>query len=233
MSGSGQQQLPLPVRLRDEATLDSFLATPANRALIGSIRAQAEDDGEAIIYIYGPAGSGKSHLLQASCHLAGGAAQYLPLGELVEYGPEDVLQGIDALDLVCLDDVHLVLGHPDWERALFNLCNRARQRGCGLLVAGSAAPRVLEVGLPDLRSRLSWGIVYQLAQPDDEEKIAILQFRAAQRGLFLAREVAVYIMGRSTRDMDGLLGLLERLDKASLVEQRALSIPFVKGVLGW
>jgi DnaA family protein len=60
-----------------------------------------------------------------------------------------------------------------------------------------------------------------------------MQFRAARRGLVLAREVCGYVVARSPRDMEALLALLDALDNASLVEQRALSIPFVKGVLGW
>ena len=233
MSSPGQQQLPLQVRLRDEATLDNFLPLPETRALFGALQEQAAGAGEAIIYLFGAPGSGKSHLLQASCHLAGGAAIYLPLSELSGYRPEEVLQGIEALELVCLDDVDRVLGRADWELALFNLCNRARERGCRLLVAANCAPRALAVNLPDLRSRLAWGLVYQLTDAGDEEKIAILQFRAALRGLTLNREVCSYIVSRSSRDMEALLSLLDKLDQASLVEQRALSIPFVKGILGW
>ncbi len=233
MSITSQRQLPLPVRLKDEATFDNFLPQPAARALIGALQQQVSAAGEAIIYLFGGAGSGKSHLLQASCHLAGGNAIYLPLGELVDYEPAEVLQGIETLDLVCLDDVDRVLQRADWELALFNLCNRAREQGCKLLVAGNAAPRALAVNLPDLRSRLAWGIVYQLSEAQDDEKIAILQFRAARRGLSLSREVCSYIVIRSARDTEALLDLLDKLDDASLIEQRALSIPFVKGILGW
>jgi len=233
VSSRSQQQLPLPVRLRDEATFDNFLPQNATRALIAALQQQASGAGEAIIYLFGGRGSGKSHLLQASCHQAGGSAIYLPLSELMEFEPAEVLQGIEALDLVCLDDVDRVLQRSDWELALFNLCNRAREQGCRLLVAGNAAPRALAVNLPDLRSRLAWGIVYQLQDAPDDEKVAILQFRAARRGLTLSREVCSYIVTRSARDTEALLGLLDKLDNASLIEQRALSIPFVKGILGW
>ena len=233
MNGCNQRQLPLPVQLRDEATLDNFLTSPGSRALIAALRTQAGGSGEPIIYLYGPTGVGKSHLLQASCHLVGAGAVYLPLGEVADCAPEEVLQGIETLKLVCLDDVDRVLGRADWELALFNLVNRARQSGCSLLVAGSAAPRVLAVDLADLRSRLGWGIVYQLAAAGDDQKLAILQFRAARRGLVLGNEVCAYLVARASRDMDALLGVLDTLDRASLVEQRALSIPFVKSVLGW
>ena len=137
------------------------------------------------------------------------------------------------MNLVCLDDIQVVLGQPDWEAALFDFYNRAREARCSLLLAGNAAPRRLPVDLPHLRSRLSWGVVFQLGQADDEEKAKILAFRAGRRGLALSPEVATYIVHRAPRRMDELLGVLDHLDRLSLAEQRPLSIPFVKTALHW
>ncbi|MDG1945415.1 MAG: DnaA regulatory inactivator Hda [Halioglobus sp.] len=230
---SRQHQLPLEVKLRDDATLDNFLALPRVEPLLRALRAQLESDGEPIIYLYGPAGSGKTHLLQASCHLSDAGTLYLPLKELAQYPAEDVLQGVEQLDRVCIDDLNVVLGDAQWERALFNLYNNARQRGCRLVVAGDAAPRALTVELDDLRSRLSWGIVYQLVDADDDDKATLLQFRAARRGLSLPAEVANFIVSRAPRETEHLLEVLDKLDNASLSQKRALSIPFVKQTLGW
>lgn len=221
------------MHLRDDATLDNFLALPRVEPLLRALRGQLESDGEAVIYLYGPSGSGKSHLLQASCHASAGNAVYLPLTELRQYPANEVLHGVEGLARVCLDDIQVVLSDPEWELALFNFYNRARERGCRLVVAGDAAPRVLPVALADLRSRLAWGIVYHLEPGDDDEKAAILQFRAQRRGLALPPGVASYIVGRAPRAMEQLLEVLDQLDRASLAEQRALSIPFVKQVLGW
>lgn len=226
-----QRQLTLEVRLRDEATFENYLAAPAVRPLMPALEAQLKPDGEAIIYLCGPQGAGKSHLLQSACHLAGERALYLPLDEMRGYTPEDVLQGVETLGLVCLDDIHAVLGDEAWELALFNAFNRAREAGCRLLVAGNAAPRRLAVELPDLRSRLGWGIVYQLPAAGDEEKVEILRFRATRRGLSLPAEVARYIVSRSPRALEQLLAQLDVLDRISLAEHRALSIPFVKQAL--
>ena len=232
-AGLHQHQLSLAVQLRDDATLENFLPLPKAQPLLNALRAQMQPDGEAVIYVYGPQGVGKSHLLQASCHLEEAQTVYLPLAHLRQYPAADVLQGVEQQDRVCLDDIHTVVGDPDWELALFNFYNSARQRGCRLVVAADAAPRGLAVKLPDLRSRLSWGIVYQLMEGDDEEKAAILQFRAMRRGLTLTPAVANFIVGRAPRGMQQLLGVLDQLDHTSLSQQRGLSIPFVKQTLGW
>ena len=231
--GSKQRQLALEVQLRDDATLENYLPPPGVEPLVSALQGQLAPEGEPIIFLHGPSGSGKSHLLQAACHLAGGTALYLPLAELAAYPPQEVLQGVETLGLVCPDDVGIVLGRDDWEMALFDLCNRARQWGCRLLLSAEGAPRTLAVKLPDLASRLGWGIVYQLPRVDDDSRAAILRFRAARRGLTLSADVAAYIVHRAPRSTDRLLEVLEELDRVSLAEQRALSIPFVTQTLGW
>jgi len=228
------RQLTLNVQLRDDATLENFFCAPSTEILLKALRGQLATEGEPVIFLYGPPDTGKSHLLQAACHLAGAAPTlYLPLAELASYPPEEVLQGVESLGLVCLDDVHAVMGSEAWELALFHFFNRARAENCRLLISANSAPRALPVGLADLRSRLSWGIVYQLGPLDDKARKSILCFRAARRGLQLMPEVANYIIDRAPRSVGSLLDLLAELDSASLVEQRGLSIPFVKKVLGW
>lgn len=228
-----QHQLPLAIRLRDDATMENFHALAKVEPLLSALQSQLNPDGEPLIYLYGPPGAGKSHLLQASCH--GGAVEtlYLPLSELGSFPPAEVLQGVERIGRVCLDDVHEVLGDAGWELALFNLINSARQEGCRLVIAGDAAPRALRVDLADLRSRLSGGIVFQIPEADDDSKSAILKFRARRRGITMSDSVARYIVSRSPRAMEQLLAVLDRLDKTSLVEQRVLSVPFVKEVMGW
>ncbi len=99
------------------------------------------------------------------------------------------------------------------------------------MVSARCAPAALNLGLPDLVSRLGWGPVFQLQPLDDEGKRAALQLRARQRGMELPDEVAVYLLRRSPRDMDSLFELLQRLDVASLAAQRRLTIPFVRALI--
>jgi len=133
--------------------------------------------------------------------------------------------------LVCLDNVDQVAGDKDWELALFNFFNRIRESGGRLILSAGQNAHNLDIKLADLRSRLSWGITYQLRGLNDVEKINALKIRAHLRGFMMDDKVAQFLMKHSSRDMSELMALLDKLDYASLVEQKKLSIPFVKNYL--
>ena len=227
---SGPQQLSLEVRLRDDATFANFYG-PSAQACVHALQTQMDAGGEQAVYLWGGSGSGKSHLLQACCHAS--PSLYLPLAELRDYPAAEVLHSAEVMARVCVDDLHLIAGRAEWELALFHFINRARERACNLVFAADAAPRSLPLQLPDLQSRLAWGAVYALPRLSDEDKAAILQFRAERRGLVLSDAVCRYIIGRAPREMHELLDLLDKLDAASLRQKRALSKPFIKQTLGW
>jgi DnaA family protein len=228
------RQLPLAVHLRDEATLDNFLFQPALLPLRDLLESQAGRGGEQSLYLYGAAGSGRSHLLQAACHhVAAGEALYLPLEQLAAMPAAEVLAGVENMSLVSLDNLQAVVADKAWEEALFHLINRAQASGCRLLFSADNPPRQLGVQLPDLQSRLSWGLVFQLSELSDQHKLEILQFRAKRRGMQLSDESARYILARAPRTLGDLMELLQQLDKASMVAQRSLSIPFIKSTLEW
>lgn len=228
------RQLPLAVHLRDETTLENYLFSASTLALRNLIESQAGEAGEQALYLYGGAGSGRSHLLQAACHqLPAGEALYLALEQLVEMPAEEVLADIEHISLISFDNLQAVAGNSAWEEALFHLINRAQASGCRLIFSADNAPRQLGVELPDLQSRLSWGVVYQLPELTDQDKLQILQFRAKRRGMTLSDEPARYILSRANRSLGELMNLLVLLDQASMVAQRSLTIPFIKSTLGW
>lgn len=232
-AGEGLRQLPLAMRLRDDATFENLYPLEAAQGALAALRGGARPAMEQLVFLHGPAGAGKSHLLQAACHAAGPDALYLPLADLAGYPAAEVLADAGARRLLCVDDVQAAAGRPDWEQALFHGYNAAQQAGCSMLFAATLPPRELGIELPDLESRLAAALVFQLREPDDVEKARILRFRAERRGLDLSEETTRYIVTRAPRDLQSLLAILERLDEASLEQQRALSTPFVKQVLGW
>jgi DnaA family protein len=225
-------QLPLGLVLRDSARFESFFPGQ-NREAVASLQAAAQGMGESLVYIAAPAGQGKTHLLQAACHTAGESgrrAGYLPLAEL-KHVAAAVFDGLEQLELVCLDDVDAIAGEPQWEHALFDLFNRLRDAGRTLLVTAVQRPDAAGFGLPDLASRLGWGASYVLKPMAEADIMAALAHRARGRGLELPLETAQFLLRRFPRDLPTLFALFDTLDSASLVEQRRLTVPFVKSVL--
>ena len=229
-------QIPLNMRLNDDATFDNFFIAKGNEEIVNAIKVMIVEWNEPFIFVWGDSGSGLSHLLQAACfelERVEKKVQYLPLSELAGFEPEQLLESLENLDFLCLDDLHQVIGKLGWDEALFHLYNRLMQNNCRLLVSADCAPKGLRSMLPDLFSRMSNAVVYRLNSLTDVEKYRALQKRAANRGLELNDEVAQFILNHASREMSDLIEHLERLDRHSLLVQRKLTIPFVKEVLGW
>jgi len=230
----GPSQLPLGVELRDDATFANYFPGD-NASLVAHLNAQLDEDGEPFLYLWGGEGVGCSHLLQAACHHAdarGKRALYLPLDTLGHF-PPDILEEPERLDLLAIDDLQRVIGRKRWEEALFHGFNRLRDAGKRLVIAADRSPRQLDVKLPDLASRLTWGMVFHVQPLDDAQRLGALQLRARMRGMQLPDEVARYILHRGPRQLDRLSDILARLDRASLSAKRKLTIPFVKQALEW
>lgn len=226
------RQLALDIRLADHAVFASFHPGP-NALAVASVERVAAGDGPRLAWLWGTAGTGKSHLLQAcvaAAHARGAATAYLPLAALGAMSA-DVLAGMDALDLLALDDVGAVAGRADWEAALFGVYEGLVARGGRLVAAAGAPPSAAGFALPDLTSRFAAAAVFRLEPLADADCLPALQRRASWRGLELPEETGRFLLSRVGRDTAGLFALLDRLDRAALAAQRRLTVPFVRGVL--
>lgn len=224
-------QLPLDVGLRDGATFANYFSGP-NLEAVKTLH-DVTDHSEKFIYLWGNSATGKTHLLHAACRLSalqGKAPAYLSLTQ-AQHISQELLEGLEQLALICIDDIQAIAGQPIWETALFHLHNRIRETGARLLITGNASPSNLRLTMPDLSSRLMGGLVLQLHVLDDEGKLLALQLRAQGRGIELPEDVARFLLRRYSRDMPALFELLQRLDQASLITQRKLTIPFVRELM--
>lgn len=237
------RQLPLGVRLADHATFDTFHVGP-NALVLDRLVAFVDGDldrtGTSFV-LAGPAASGKTHLLQAACaRFSAGQEEstrgtrpcgFLSLGELPRERMASALEGWGRLALVALDRADSVFGDHEAEVALMRLYNDLQGQGGRLLLSVRQPLSVLPPKLPDLASRLSAGLHAGLGSLDDEAAGAALRLRAVARGLELPDETITWLLRRARRDMHSLCALLDGLDEASLVEQRRLTVPFVRDML--
>ena len=227
-------QLPLALKFQPDQQLDAFEGQAQLRAALAAVARGADNAGSGEwLYLAGPSGSGKSHLLLAACAEArksGHGASYLPLANLAGRLPE-MLQGQDPASLTCLDGLESIAGRRDDEVALFHFHNAVRQSGGRLLYAARAMPASLGLVLPDLVSRLEQCTRLALEPPDEDTRRRILRARAARRGLELDDAVLDFVFRRVGRDLGTLTALLDKLDRASLASQRRITVPFVRGVL--
>jgi DnaA family protein len=226
------KQLPLALGLQHAPGLDDFIVG-RNRVVIEALRHSLEPGGEPILYLFGPTGCGRTHLLLGQCTEAEGhglRCAYLSLKEYAALAPA-MLEGLENLDLVAVDDIQAIAADRVWEEALFALFNRCRDLGTRMLFSADCGPGALPLQLPDLRSRLAWGLTLSLHALDDAGRLDLLQSLARRRALKLPDDVARYLLDRTPRHPGDLVDTIARLDKASLAEKRRLTIPFVRDSL--
>jgi DnaA-homolog protein len=215
------QQLVLELGPPPPPTFESFFPgrnTPAFNALRAALQG-----GEHFIYLWGPEGSGKTHLLHAFVTevLAGGCrARYVGPGESIDDHAGET--GIAADDTQQLDMVGQI--------ALFDLYNRFRTHGGTLVSAGDRPPADLPVR-EDLRTRLGAGLVLRFEPLSDEEKAAALSEHARQRGFRIAPELIEYLLNQVPRDMGTQMSVVAALDRTSLERKRPITLPLVREVL--
>ena len=214
------RQLLLQLAPPPAPTLDNYVPG-RNGAALQALRDIARGEGaERFIYLWGEPGSGRSHLLRGLAHAAG-ERQAL-------YVCEAPASGADENNVLAVDNVHS-LSAGDQAR-LFDLYNRMRAAHGALVASGDAAPAQLALRA-DLRSRLAWGLAFQLHPLSDAEKAAALRGYARARALELGEDVIAYLLKHARRDMTSLIGILDALDRYSLEHKRPVTLPLVRDAL--
>ena len=199
-------QLLLALAAPPAPAFDNFVIG-RNAALVAALRAFAHGAPDRCVYLWGAPGSGRSHLLaawQTACTDAG--AQDATMHDDVEQ----------------LDDAA--------QTALFNRINAARDGQGHVLMAGNAAPAQLTLR-DDLKSRIAWGLSFEVLPLTDAERESAVQGQAQARGMTLGTEVIAYIMSHVRRDMATLSGIVAALDAFSLEHKRPVTLPLVRELL--
>jgi len=222
-------QMTLALDTAPATSFHSFHADAANAIARDSVKAFAEGGIEnQQIFLWGDAGTGKSHLLAAACqafNLRGYRVAYLP-GEMVNQ--QGALDGMENLDLVCIDDLQRL--DRASEVSLFHCMNRCRESDTRVLFAADRPPDDLGLKLNDLQTRLAWDLVIQLQPLGDEELRKAFRQEIEMRSLEASEEVLGYVLRRFPRNISSLKQVVNTLDEVSLTEQRRITIPLIKTV---
>ena len=218
-------QIPLLMRSEDLATWDNWLSRPETVALEQLLRGQVPEHSA---YVWGGEGMGKSHILQACCEAEGLNARYIPLRDLVDFAPEQVLADTETARLIAIDDIDCVESRPRWQEALFALFNASRETGAKLLVTADKAPQQLLDALPVLRARLCSLPVFRMPRFTEDHIAELLALRGVEAGIELSGDVARYCSLRLPRHPRATVRFINQLDQLSLAQRRAVTIPFVR-----
>lgn len=216
--------------MSDLASFDNFHPGPNGEAVAAVREAAAGRPG--LLFVHGPPGTGKSHLLFAAVKEAGAADRPAVYASrtAARDGAGDWLD-LPAEGLVCVDDLAQSTSRAE-AAALFSLYERMRGGTGSLVLCSRLAPSIIEWGLPDLRSRVHSGPVFRLRELDDQDLERALRLRAAHRGINLSDEVVRFVLRRYERSPSSLFRLLDRVDVESLERQRKVTIPFLRSLEG-
>lgn len=226
------EQLPLQFEFRANQTFADYF--PGNNGeVLAHLQNCIAGDGEPQIFIWGERGLGKSHLLQACCHQAqsqGNSSFYFSLVKDNLPDPSLLIE-LDNFDVVCFDNMDVIAGNRDWEIAFFNFFNQHRDQEHLLILSAERAPNDLGIILPDLKTRLNWGLTLRLYPLADDTRVPALIFKADLMGFEIPPQVGRFLLAHYDKDLSSLWELLAKLDKASLAAKRKLTIPFLKKIL--
>jgi DnaA family protein len=220
------KQLAFDFSVLSLPTLDNFVSGRNAELKLRLRNLDWRSGDDRLLYLWGPPGSGRTHLLRAAL------ARLEAAGSRVAYvasAPNATLpDGICEMDALAIDDVERL--NEDAQVAFFNVYNAFRDTGKTLLAAGNVAPKQLPLRA-DVVTRLGWGLVYEVHCLSDPEKAQALAEHAALRGFALQPELIEYLLTHVRRDMPALLAMLEALDRYSLSAKRAVTIPLLRELL--
>ncbi len=222
------RQLVLDIQCWHPQRFDTYMAAQ-NELAVAALQLISN---YPLIYLWGHSGSGKTHLLHAvyeahdnavylDCEAANGKEM------LFKFSAYD-----EAVSCLCIDNIQSIVADEAQEHQVFLWVNRQLEANQSIVIASQKAPKKLGIKLKDLESRLCWGPEFYLQCLDELSTRDLLKKSAERRGVIFPDDSLGYLLSRAKRDLKSLMLALDKLDEASLIAQRRLSIPFLKKILG-
>ena len=224
------KQLTFPWNKVNKSSLEGFYTSEENSHLLSLLKdSNFLDD----LFIYGTKESGKTFLLQAMCNSYSSVSKsslYIPLKKVMNYGVE-IFESLENIDLICVDGIEEVISKIEWEKAIFNLINKALISGSRLVLTSSKDLQSLNFSLPDLESRIRKIQGYELHPINDKDIFDALKYISKLTSINLGDKEARYLVTYSQRNISNLVHILESLDQLSMEMKRKITIPLIKEVI--
>lgn len=218
------RQLQLQIEPQLDAQISDF-SGPGWGEIIDTVR-QLHAGLISRFYLYGEAGTGKSHLLSAICESyleLGKSAVQVSLLELLD-APIEAIHALEQCDLVALDDIEAISGVKHWQKAVFHLINHNNQFGGQLIFSSRYAPIELKLELPDLQSRLTQAVSARLPNGSlYEDRYELVHSVLSRRGVVLDQQIIDYLLEHGPHQASLLLQMLDRLESLLKGEKTKLS----------
>ena len=224
------KQLTFPWNKVNKSSLEGFYTSQENSHLVSLLKDRNFLDD---LFIYGTKESGKTFLLQAMCNSYSSVSKsslYIPLKKVMNYGIE-IFESLENIDLICIDGIEEVISKIEWEKAIFNLINKALISESRLILTSSKDLKSLNFLLPDLESRIRKIQSYELYPINDEDIFDALKYISKLTSINLGDKEARYLVTYSQRNISNLVHILESLDQLSMEMKRKITIPLIKEVI--
>ena len=224
------KQLTFPWNKVNKSSLEGFYISQENSHLLSLLK---DSDFLDDLFIYGTKESGKTFLLQAMCNSYSSVSKsslYIPLKKVMNYGIE-IFDSLENIDLICVDGIEEAISKIEWEKAIFNLINKALISESRLILTSAKELKSLNFLLPDLESRIRKIQSYELYPINDKDIFDELKYISKLTSINLGDKEAKYLVTYSQRNISNLVHILESLDQLSMEMKRKITIPLIKEVI--
>ena len=224
------KQLTFPWNTINKSSLEGFYSSEDNLHIVSILQDKTFHDD---LFIFGSKESGQPYLLQAMCNFYSSMTKsslYVPLKKVMNYGVE-IFESLENIDLICVDGIEQVISKTEWEKAIFNLINKALISESRLILTSSKDLKSLNFSLPDLESRIRKIQSFELYPINDKDIFDALKYISKLTSINLGDKEAKYLVTYSQRNISNLVQILESLDQLSMEMKRKITIPLIKEVI--
>jgi chromosomal replication initiator protein len=236
-----------PMILNPDYTFENFVTGPCNRLPHAASVAVAEQPGKAYnpLFIHGGVGLGKTHLLQAICQSVlekrgDSRILYLSCDSFINQFISSVQNGdmnqfryrFRHVDVLVIDDIHFLRGHDRTQEEFFHTFNTLYQGNKQIILSADAPPSEIPELEERLVSRFNWGLVARIEKPCYETRVAIIQKKAALRGLTLPEDVVCYVAAKVENNTRELEGAITRIQGLAMLQDGLINMEVAQAALG-